>query len=74
VDFQDISRKIAISQGLSVMVAGKKVIFILIVPINQREDGRIIKEVSPKEEVDSHLEVAVAARTTMEKEAGTLED
>jgi hypothetical protein len=49
------------------MVAGRKVIFILIVQTNQRVGGRITEEV-----VEPHLEVAVAARTTTEKEAGTL--
>jgi hypothetical protein len=69
VDSQDISRKIATSQGLSVMVAGRKVIFVLIVQTNQRVGSRITEEV-----VEPHLEVAVAARTTTEKEAGTLGD
>jgi hypothetical protein len=35
-------------------------------------DGRITVEVSPEEVVDLHLEVAVAARMAMEKEARTL--
>jgi hypothetical protein len=60
------------SQELSVMLAGKKVIFVLIVQINLLGDGRIIVEVSQEEVVDLHLEVAVAARTTTEKEARTL--
>jgi hypothetical protein len=74
VDFQDISRKIATSQGLSVMVAGRKVIFIRIVQTNQWEDGRITGEASLEEVVDPHLEVVVAARMTTVKEAGTLGD
>jgi hypothetical protein len=74
VDFQDIFRKIATSQGLSVMLAGRKGIFVQIVLINQLEDGRITGEASPEEVVGPHLEVAVAARTTTEKEAGTLGD
>jgi hypothetical protein len=72
VDFQDIFRKIAISQGLSVMLAGRKGISIRIVLINQLEDGRITGEASQEEVVDLHLEVAVAVRMTTEKEAGTL--
>jgi hypothetical protein len=74
VDFQDIFREIATSQGLSVMLAGRKGIFVRIALINQLEDGRITGEASPEEVVDSHLEVVVAARTTTEKEAGTLGD
>jgi hypothetical protein len=74
VDFQDIFRKIATSQGLSVMLVGRKGIFVQIVLVNQLEDGRITGEASPKEVVDPHLEVAVAARTTTGKEAGTLGD
>jgi hypothetical protein len=54
------------------MVAGRKVIFALIVQINQLEDGLITGEASLEEVDDLHLEVAVAARTTTEKEAGTL--
>jgi hypothetical protein len=69
VDSQDIFRKIAISQGLSVMVAGRKGIFVQIVLINQLEEGRITVEA-----VKPHLEAVVAARTTTEKEAGTLGD
>jgi hypothetical protein len=72
VDFQDIFRKIATSQGLSVMLMGRKGISIQIVLINQLEDGRITEEASQEEVVDPHLEVVVAARTTMEKEVGTL--
>jgi hypothetical protein len=73
VDFQDIFREIATSQGLSVMLAGRKGIFVLIVLKNQLVDGRITREASQEEVVDLHLEVEVAARTTTEKEAGTLE-
>jgi hypothetical protein len=65
-------RKIATSQGLSVMLAGRKGISVRIVLINQLEDGRITGEASQEEVVDLHPEVAVAARTTTEKEAGTL--
>jgi hypothetical protein len=54
------------------MLAGRKGISVRIVLINQLEDGRITGEASQEEVVDRHLEVAVAARTTMEKEAGTL--
>jgi hypothetical protein len=54
------------------MLAGRKVIFVQIVQINQLVDDRIIVEVSPEEVVDLHLEVAVAARMITEKEAGTL--
>jgi hypothetical protein len=60
------------SRELSVMLVGKKVIFVQIVQINLLGGGRIIVEVSQEEVVDLHLEVAVAARTTMEKEAETL--
>jgi Na+-transporting NADH:ubiquinone oxidoreductase subunit NqrE len=73
VDFQDISRKIATSQGLSAMVAVRKVIFVLIVQINQLEDGLITGEASLKEVVDLYLEVA-AARMGTEKEAVILGD
>jgi hypothetical protein len=73
VDFQDISRKIATSLELSVMVAGRKVIFVLIVQTNQREDGRIIVEARQEGVANLHLEVA-AARMGTEKEAGILED
>jgi hypothetical protein len=72
VDFQDMFRKIATSQGLSVMLAGRKGISVQIVLINQLVDGRIIVVVSQEEVVDLHLEVAAAARTTTEKEAGIL--
>jgi hypothetical protein len=72
VDFQDIFRKIATSQGLSIMLAGKKGIFIQIVLINQLEDGQITEEASQEEVVDLQLEVAVAVRMTTEKEARTL--
>jgi hypothetical protein len=72
VDFQDMFRKIATSQGLSVMLAGRKGIFVLIVLINQLVDGRITVVASLEEVDDLHLEVAVEARTTTEKEAGTL--
>jgi hypothetical protein len=54
------------------MLAGRKGIFVQIVQINQLVDGRITVEVNPEEVVDLHLEVVVAARMTMEKEAGTL--
>jgi hypothetical protein len=74
VDFQDIFREIATSQGLSVMLAGRKGIFVRIVLINQLGDGRIIVVVSQEEVVEPHLEVAVATRTTTEKEAKTLGD
>jgi hypothetical protein len=60
------------SQGLSVMLAGRKGIFVQIVLINQLVDGRITGEASLEEVVDLHLEVAVAVRMTMEKEAGIL--
>jgi hypothetical protein len=72
VDFQVMFRENAPSQVSSVMLAGRKVIFVQIVQINQLVDGRIIVEVSPGEVVDLHLEVAIAARMTMEKEAGIL--
>jgi hypothetical protein len=72
VDFQVIFRENAPSQVLSIMLAGRKGIFVQIVQINQLVDGRIIVEASQEEVVDLHLEVAVAARTTMEKEARTL--
>jgi hypothetical protein len=65
-------RKIATSQGLSVMLAGRKGISVQIALINQLVDGRIIVVVRQEEVVDLHLEVAVAARMTMEKEARTL--
>jgi hypothetical protein len=52
VDSQDIFRKIATSQGLSVMLAERKGIFIQIVLINQLEEGRITVEA-----VEPHLEV-----------------
>jgi hypothetical protein len=63
---------IAKSQVLSVMVAGRKGIFILIVQINQLVDGRITVEASLEEVDDLHPEVAVAARMETEKEAGIL--
>jgi hypothetical protein len=69
VDFQVTFRKIATSQGLFVMVAGRKVISVLIVQINQLVEGRITEVM-----VEPHLEVAVAARTTTVKKAGTLGD
>jgi hypothetical protein len=56
------------------MLAGRKGIFAQIVLINQLGDGRITEEVSPEVVVDPHLEVAVAARMTTGKEAGTLGD
>jgi hypothetical protein len=74
VDFQDISREIAISQGLSVMVAGRKGTSVQIVQINLLVDGRITGEASLEEVVEPRLEVAAVARTTMVKEAGTLGD
>jgi hypothetical protein len=43
------------SQELSVMLAGKKVIFLLIVQINQLVDGRITVEARQEEVVDLHL-------------------
>jgi hypothetical protein len=64
VDSQDIFRKIATSQGLSVMLVGRKGIFIQIVLINQLEEGRITVEA-----VELHLEVVAAARMGTEKEA-----
>jgi predicted cobalt transporter CbtA len=67
VDFQDIFREIATSQGFSVMLAGRKVTSVQIVQTNPLVENRITVEV-----VEPHLEVAVAARTTTEKEAGTL--
>jgi hypothetical protein len=60
-------RKIATSQGLSVMLAGRKGISVRIVLINQLEDGRITGEASQEKVVDLHLGVAVAARMTTEK-------
>jgi hypothetical protein len=60
------------SQELSVLLVGRKGISIQIAQINLRGDGRITVEASPEEVVDLHLVVAVAARMTMEKEAGTL--
>jgi hypothetical protein len=65
-------REIATSQGLSVMLAGRKGIFVQTVLINQLEDGRITGEASSEEVVDPHLEVVVAVRMTTEKEARTL--
>jgi hypothetical protein len=61
------------SRELSVMLAGRKGISVQIVLINQLVDGRITVE-ARQEVVDLQLEVAVAAGTTMEKEAGTLGD
>jgi hypothetical protein len=54
------------------LLAGRKGISIQIVQINQLEDGRITVEARQEEAVDLHLEVAVAARMGMEKEAGIL--
>jgi hypothetical protein len=65
-------RKIATSQGLSIMLAGRKGISVQIVLINQLVDGRIIVVARQEEVVDLHLEVAAAARMTTEKEARTL--
>jgi hypothetical protein len=56
------------------MLAGRNGIFVQIVLINQLEDGRITGEASQDEVVDLHLEVVVAVRMTMEKEARTLGD
>jgi hypothetical protein len=50
----------------------KRGTFIQIVQINQLVVGRITMEASLEEVVDLYLEVAVAARTGMEKEAGIL--
>jgi hypothetical protein len=72
VDFQVMFRENAPSRVLSVMLAGRKGIFVQIVQINQLVDGRITVEANPEEVVDLHLEVAVAARMTTEKEAETL--
>jgi hypothetical protein len=73
VDFRDISRKIAASQGLSVMVAGRKVTSIQIVQINLLVDGRITVEARQEGVANLHLEVA-AARMGTEKEAVILGD
>jgi hypothetical protein len=54
------------------MLAEKKGIFVQIVQINQLVDCWITVEASQEEVVDLHLEVAVAARMGMEKEARTL--
>jgi hypothetical protein len=51
------------------MVAGRKVISVQIVQTKPLVGSRTTVEA-----VDPYLEVAVAARTTTEKEAGTLED
>jgi hypothetical protein len=71
VDFQVMSRENAPSQVLSVTPIGRKGIFIQIVQINQRVDGRITVEARLEEVADLHLVVA-AARMGTEKEAGIL--
>jgi hypothetical protein len=50
----------------------KRGTFVQIVQINQQVDGLIIVEARQEEVDDLHLEVAVAARMGMEKEAGIL--
>jgi hypothetical protein len=62
------------SRRLSILLAGRKGISVQIAQINQLVDGRITVEARPELVADLHLEVAVAARMTTEKEAGTLGD
>jgi hypothetical protein len=50
----------------------KRATFVQIIQINQLVVGQIIVEASLEEVVDLYLEVAVAARTGMEKEARIL--
>jgi hypothetical protein len=62
------------SRELSILLAGRKGIFVLIVLINQLVDGRITMEARLEEVDNLHLEVVVAARMGTEKEAKILED